>query len=115
MNPRCDPAGRYSAPQAPRARGRQRSLWICGQRKSVAHIPTGQPAAARIKLEGSGREGLRPAATSRSAIFARILTAIHSSTHRVETALVGPVFSTQAATEQAETFAALPATLEGRR
>jgi hypothetical protein len=29
-------------------------------------------------LEGSGREGLRPAATSRSAIFARILTAIHT-------------------------------------
>jgi hypothetical protein len=56
------------------------SLWICGQRKSVAHRPTGATTAARftegnqeIRLSGSEADGERGLA----AIFLRFLTAIY--------------------------------------
>jgi hypothetical protein len=52
-------------------------LWICGQRKGVAHIPTAATSSSQHQFDCSGREGLRPAVTS-CAIFTRIRTAIHN-------------------------------------
>jgi hypothetical protein len=80
---RCDAA------IAPAARDH---LWICGQRKGVAHIPTGSATSASISwihLEGAQaqpspghRSAVDPqgrsfASASNCAIFARIQTAIH--------------------------------------
>jgi hypothetical protein len=58
------------------------SLWICGQRKGVAHIPAGS-ASSQYQFDCSGREGLRRAATSRCATFARILIAIHNIERKI--------------------------------
>jgi hypothetical protein len=70
-------------------------LWICGQRKSVAHIPTGPTAEAagnlnlmKMKKDHQGRSLTRawhrgrPLTTSSpdDAIFARFLKAIHTVT-----------------------------------
>jgi hypothetical protein len=67
-------------------------LWTCGQRKSVAHKPTGPKAAASFNLVNGKRgplghhyqksTGLSPPSTAsfqtQAAIFARFLTTIHT-------------------------------------
>ena len=82
----CSPAFRSGCNSCAR-----RGLWICGQRKSVAHIPTGAKTAPTRFKKGiekfvrSARSGAAHYATlsppaGLAAIFPRILTAIHNGT-----------------------------------
>jgi hypothetical protein len=68
---------------------REGSLWICGQRKGVAHIPTGPANRSQRQINlfrssspqpraGHSQPDAAPTVISRSAIFARIQTAIYT-------------------------------------
>jgi hypothetical protein len=92
----CLPIGRLSPRPVcvrctPSCRTARARLWVCGQRKSVAHIPTGATINTKHQFDCFRRPGLRPSPSYpsdlklgshhpsqvSSAIFQRIWTAIH--------------------------------------